>query len=275
MADLAASIGSCCARCSTCSAERSSRKSRRGPATPHMRMTLFGDMALLVEDEPAIDAAVNARILAISELVRGACVPGVRDVVPSVRIVCRAFRSGVHGRRRPARARHPPHRRYSRRRCGGTSGRPRGPGLLRRSFRPGSRRRRGLGRLGAPDVVAAHIARGTYRVFMVGFLPGFPYLASVDERIAMPRRDTPRLRMSRRVGRHCRRQTGVYPFEARADGRLSVARRSSCSTRTGSPRRSSRRDSACDSGRSRRLTSTGAQGGGSTVQPGRVIDPGC
>src|SRR6476619_389328 len=83
MADLAASIGSCCTRCSTCSAERSSRKSRRGPAAPPMRMTLFGDTALLVEDEPAIDAAVNARILAISELVRGACVPGVRDVVPA------------------------------------------------------------------------------------------------------------------------------------------------------------------------------------------------
>ena len=34
--------------------------------------------------------------------------------------------------------------------------------------------------------------RRTYRVYMVGFIPGFAYLAEVDSRIAAPRRATPR-----------------------------------------------------------------------------------
>ena len=34
-----------------------------------------------------------------------------------------------------------------------------------------------------------------YRVYMLGFAPGFPYLGGMDERIATPRLATPRVRV--------------------------------------------------------------------------------
>ncbi len=43
------------------------------------------------------------------------------------------------------------------------------------------------------EVVRAHTAP-TYRVYMLGFLPGFAYLGGLDLRLATPRLDTPRKR---------------------------------------------------------------------------------
>jgi KipI family sensor histidine kinase inhibitor len=47
----------------------------------------------------------------------------------------------------------------------------------------------------SPDAfVAAHMAQ-VYTVFMIGFLPGFCYLGGLDPRLAMPRREQPRLKI--------------------------------------------------------------------------------
>jgi inhibitor of KinA len=54
----------------------------------------------------------------------------------------------------------------------------------------------------------------TYRVFMLGFLPGFAYMGEVDERIAAPRKPAPRLKVPRGSVGIAGRQTGVYPFES-------------------------------------------------------------
>lgn len=43
------------------------------------------------------------------------------------------------------------------------------------------------------ELVRRHLAP-TYRVYMIGFLPGFAYLGGLDPSIATPRRTTPRLR---------------------------------------------------------------------------------
>lgn len=67
-------------------------------------------------------------------------------------------------------------------------------------------------RLSAASVIALH--SGTvYRVFMMGFTPGFAYLGPVDARIAVPRRATPRLRVPAGSVGIAGVQTGVYPSE--------------------------------------------------------------
>lgn len=53
-----------------------------------------------------------------------------------------------------------------------------------------------------------------YRVFMLGFLPGFPYLGELDERIAAPRKTEPRLRVPRGSVGIAGRQTGIYSLES-------------------------------------------------------------
>lgn len=63
------------------------------------------------------------------------------------------------------------------------------------------------------EFIALHTAP-VYRVAMIGFLPGFPYLLGLDERLSMPRKDNPRLRVppgSVAIGGS---QTGIYPLES-------------------------------------------------------------
>jgi KipI family sensor histidine kinase inhibitor len=60
------------------------------------------------------------------------------------------------------------------------------------------------------DVIARHLAR-EYRVYVVGFVPGFAYMASVDERIAAPRRRSPRVHVPPGSVAIAAGQTGIYP----------------------------------------------------------------
>lgn len=62
-------------------------------------------------------------------------------------------------------------------------------------------------------VVELHAAR-EYVVHMIGFLPGFPYLGGLDERLTMPRRPSPRTRVPAGSVGIGGRQTGVYPVES-------------------------------------------------------------
>jgi inhibitor of KinA len=54
----------------------------------------------------------------------------------------------------------------------------------------------------------------TYRVFMLGFLPAFAYMGEVDEKIAAPRRNTPRLIVPAGSVGIAGKQTGIYPFDS-------------------------------------------------------------
>ncbi|MBE9538119.1 MAG: 5-oxoprolinase subunit PxpB [Proteobacteria bacterium] len=50
-----------------------------------------------------------------------------------------------------------------------------------------------------------------YRVYAIGFAPGYAYLGQVDERIAAPRLSTPRTKVPRGAVAIADRQTAVYP----------------------------------------------------------------
>jgi len=60
--------------------------------------------------------------------------------------------------------------------------------------------------------IALH-AGGDYRVAMLGFAPGFPYLLGLDQRLAMPRRADPRQRVPAGSVAIGGSQTGIYPAE--------------------------------------------------------------
>lgn len=65
--------------------------------------------------------------------------------------------------------------------------------------------------LGDWEAVARIHAETEYRVYAIGFAPGFAYLGDVDERIAAPRLATPRQRVPRGTVAIADRQTAVYP----------------------------------------------------------------
>jgi inhibitor of KinA len=53
-----------------------------------------------------------------------------------------------------------------------------------------------------------------YLIYMIGFLPGFPYLGGMSEKIATPRLDTPRSRVPAGAVGIAGEQTGIYPLES-------------------------------------------------------------
>lgn len=63
----------------------------------------------------------------------------------------------------------------------------------------------------ASQVIERHTAR-EYRVYLVGFVPGFAYMAEVDPVIAAPRRPTPRTAVPPGSVAIAGGQTGIYPI---------------------------------------------------------------
>lgn len=54
----------------------------------------------------------------------------------------------------------------------------------------------------------------TYRVYMMGFLPGFAYMGGLDARIATPRKSLPRTKVPAGSVGIAGNQTGIYPSES-------------------------------------------------------------
>ena len=175
------------------------------------RIVPAGDSALIVEFEERIDPAVNARALACADTIQGANLRGVRDVVPTYRSVAiyfdplRTDSAAMMACVNRAAAQAVPELAVVRApvRIPVCYGGELGPDLAGVA---------GFAGLPEDDVVRLHTTT-TYRVFMLGFVPGWAYLGIVDERIAMPRRSTPRVRVPSGSVGIAGVQTGVYPAE--------------------------------------------------------------
>ena len=53
-----------------------------------------------------------------------------------------------------------------------------------------------------------------YRVFFIGFLPGFMYLGGLDKRLHFPRKATPSLDVKKGAVAIGGEQTGIYPMDS-------------------------------------------------------------
>jgi KipI family sensor histidine kinase inhibitor len=65
-----------------------------------------------------------------------------------------------------------------------------------------------------PQGVIDYHTRPTYRVYMIGFTPGFPYLGEVPDAIVTPRRETPRILVPRGSVGIAQKQTGIYSVDS-------------------------------------------------------------
>jgi inhibitor of KinA len=175
------------------------------------RIVPAGESALIVEFEERIDPEINARAIFCAQAVEAARVPGVLDVVPTYRSVAVYFdplrldgEALLAGLNAVAGGAHVP----------AVSTRPqvRIPVCYGGEFGPDLAGVAAFAGLAESDVVSAHSA-ATYRVFMLGFVPGFAYLGVVDARIAMPRHATPRVRVPAGSVGIAGVQTGVYSGE--------------------------------------------------------------
>jgi KipI family sensor histidine kinase inhibitor len=185
--------------------------------SPTFRIVPAGDSALIVEFEERIDAAINARAIALADAVQAAAIPGVRDVVPTYRSVAIYFDPlRVEYESLVARLEAAPASSDAAAAAGALVripvcyGGELGPDLADVAAFAGT---------DEAGVARLH-ASATYRVFMLGFVAGFAYMGTVDERIAMPRHATPRVRVPLGSVGIAGVQTGVYPAETPGGWRL-------------------------------------------------------
>jgi KipI family sensor histidine kinase inhibitor len=180
------------------------------------RLVHAGDSVVVAELENRIDERVNARAIRLAAALARARLQGVRDIVPTYRSVavyydplridytrlCDLLSTEAHAAADNGDIGRPEHRSPVRIpvKYGGTDG----PDLADVAA---------FAKLSEAEVIARHTSH-TYRVFMMGFLPGFPYLGTVDPMIAAPRRATPRLRVPAGSVGIAGSQTGIYPTES-------------------------------------------------------------
>jgi KipI family sensor histidine kinase inhibitor len=181
----------------------------------------LGDDALLIRLGDRIDAATNRAALDLAAALQTARLPGVHDIAPAYASVCvrydiaawtrgaastTAFRSvaaqieAVIGAGIPATL---PDESADALEIPVCYGGEAGPDLAAVAEHSG---------LDSAEVIARH-AQAEYRVAMLGFMPGFPYLLGLDPTLQMPRRATPRTRVPAGSVAIGGAQTGIYPRE--------------------------------------------------------------
>lgn len=168
---------------------------------------------LLVELEQVIDPLVNERAIQLASKLRARATRGVQDVVPGyctlgvhfdpIQTDLAAVEEAIHAEFAALES------------LGHVTDRPvieipveyggtKGPDLANVATLAGC---------SVDDVIARHSSR-TYRVYMLGFVPGFAYMGRVDPSIATPRHRVPRERVPAGSVGIAGLQTGVYPVES-------------------------------------------------------------
>ena len=66
----------------------------------------------------------------------------------------------------------------------------------------------------SPDEVVRLHCRQPYFIYMIGFMPGFPYMGELPEGLVTPRLKTPRLSVPAGSVAIAQKQTGIHPMES-------------------------------------------------------------
>jgi inhibitor of KinA len=182
-----------------------------------MRIELVGDSAVQVAFGAVADDATRRRVAAAAERLMAARLVGVLECVPGFTSVTIHY-DPVLVTRPTSSARWLG--RSLRRVLADLDGVPGDDGELVEipvcyggEFGPDLEGVAASGGLAAEEVVRLHAA-GEYRVHLVGFVPGFPYLGGLDARLHTPRRESPRTAVPAGSVGIGGEHTGIYPVES-------------------------------------------------------------
>jgi inhibitor of KinA len=169
------------------------------------------DSAVIVEFGDRIDRAVSDQVLGLAARMRSADIGGVIEVVPTFRSLMvhydplrtnsaeltSAIEALLTSKTAPDRKR----RLW------------RVPVCYESEFSPDLSSVAQQTNLAAEDVIALH-AGARYHVYMIGFVPGYPYMGDLPEALVLPRRADPRIRVPPGSIAIATTMTAIYPLES-------------------------------------------------------------
>lgn len=178
---------------------------------PLTRMLPCGDTALTIEFGAAIDRHVSALVLALAARIERAGIAGVVELVATFRSLTVHYDPVVLPQAELKRRLAPL---LAGLEATDDAGRHwRIPACYHESLAPDLVEVAGRTRLTPAQVVERH-SGVTYHVYMVGFLPGYPYMGDLPPELALPRRENPRTAVPPGSVAIATTQTAVYTLES-------------------------------------------------------------
>jgi len=177
-----------------------------------------GDKALFVEFGDAVDPELNRRVRHLMLAIQKEKIPGVTETVPTYRSLLVYFEPLQISSKK------------LREILGSLAQQPEESGLPKPKiieiptvyggeYGPDLEFAAAYNRLSVSEVVQIHT--GTpYLIYMIGFIPGYPYMGGMSPRIATPRLETPRMKVPAGSVGIAGNQTGIYPAESPGGWRL-------------------------------------------------------
>lgn len=187
--------------------------------TPY-RIYPCGDHAVTIELGDTIDATINEKVMAVFKYLKAANITGVQDVIPAYHTITLLYDIAVVAKKSPVSS-------VYEMMCDEVTKAVNAytvplqkaarlvtiPVCYDLSVAPDLESLALLHQLSVEEVIQLHTAR-TYRVYMIGFLPGFAYMGSVDTKIATPRKEKPRTKVPAGSVGIAGAQTGIYPLDS-------------------------------------------------------------
>lgn len=182
------------------------------------RILPAGDCALVVEFGDSISEELNRKVQALNEALKKMELMGIVETVPTFRSLLVVYDPEflTYGELRDRLLGIPV-------RSDGKDGRP--PRTVEIPVCYGGEFGEDLADVAAfhglseEEVIRLHSGRD-YPIYMLGFLPGFPYLGGMDERLHTPRLSSPRTRIPAGSVGIGGEQTGIYPMDSPGGWRL-------------------------------------------------------
>jgi KipI family sensor histidine kinase inhibitor len=170
-----------------------------------------GDTALIVEFGDRIDRRISGLVIALAERLKAAALAGVIELVPTFRSLLVHYDPAVLPNAKLKACLlpmiedlEPAERSGCLWRIPACYDPSVGPDLAELAVTTGL----------APSEIAARHSAVTYQVYMIGFLPGFPYMGDVPLELQVPRKQNPRVAVPRGSIAIATTLTAIYPLES-------------------------------------------------------------
>ena len=190
------------------------------PVTPSYHMYPCGDHAVTIELGDRVDAAINQKVMALFTFLKTQQLKGIKDIIPAYHTVTIVYDTALLKKEVQTSTVYEMICEQLEKAVDQftitsiTESRlVRIPVCYDLSLAPDMESLATIHNISIDKLIQLHTGK-IYRVYMIGFLPGFTYMGTVDEKIATPRKSIPRTLVPAGSVGIAGEQTGIYPFDS-------------------------------------------------------------